>query len=169
VPEDKKRVRKSLVIFVIITVILELLWIYMRWLGEKNPIYVYDRWIISLYYLFGYWIRPVCYLLFGWTVFQGLGCFGYAKPIKQAWVKYCRWLLLVIVSLCLFSLLPTSISIILQMIFDTAEFPMIQFLNRYVFDIGYLSLKYSYSYVIFGALLWLFGFPQPKKKCEKSE
>lgn len=173
VPEDKRIEKRRLIIMAVVTIVLGLLseGVVIFFKNHTKSIYAYPDYVYLLYFFAGYCLCPFFCLIAGWTTFQGLGYFGYAKPMKQPWVKYCRWLLIAILLVCGICMLPTAVSCILQMIPPLAhiELPLHPILYKWMNRIIVLTVKYRYGFSILGALLWLFGFPQPKKKRDKSE
>ena len=168
VPEDKKEEQRRLLIAVAVT---GLLWVFCFGFPSiltylDRPIYVYDEPIVALYFLQGYFGAPIFCLVSGWTLFCGLGYFGYAKQMEQPWVKYGRQILVLLLSLALLCLLPAALSCIQTMIPPLAdvEIPILIFLNEHTFSIMFKIVQFRYIAILLGGLLWLFGVPRGKSK-----
>lgn len=133
--------------------------------------FYYDYYLVPMY-IHTLLVQPLFYLFLGWTLLHGLGVLLKTKPPRFPARIYLRRGLLVFLILCLILLLPE----IIYAVTDTIQFiqaraagishqsnpislPVWDDLAKMLF---WILAKYSPVPALFGAALWLCGFPSKK-------
>ncbi len=177
VPEDKRAAHRRLIIAAVACIVFFGLWAAKLFFWDSDvPVY-------SGFPLYYFWFaevtcKPIALVLIGWTFFHGMSLICKAKPLDEPWVKYCRLGTLVVTSfLLLFALVMALQFVELFITGDNilyrtiSDFFLYTFVNKVEYFVYTKISNFPVLYFLLGALLWLFGFPQPRKKntIEKSE
>lgn len=127
-------------------------------------------------------VMPLFYVFIGWTALQGIGLISGAKPMQKPWTKYLGW--------AIYSLTIAYFVLMVPAIIHEIKYILVQNyidkLRESIYSLGLSfssSFKYSPSwisriqseirlfnygkealFIVPGALLWLFGFPQKSDK-----
>lgn len=138
--------------------------------GFKDWAYrMYYEFLPAPMYIHTILLQPLFYLFLGWTLMQGIGILLKAKPLTFPSVRYLRWGILVFLALCLLLLLP----LLGWTVVDTLRYLQIRgtqasYTSSYDFwpvwkeaalGLSFALMEYPAAATVFGALLWLCGFP----------
>ncbi len=119
-------------------------------------------WVFILEYYVNYVFLPVIFFCSGWILPRGLELFGHIKAPNLSWGKYVRYCLLLFVLCCFACMLPSMIGWFCQLLPVLRGTPWLRIpiLSHFEYEVLLLNRNAPWIYMVFGILLWLFGFPQ---------
>ena len=157
VPADRKQMRKKAIIGLILTALLAVsLAIFVPYVENYGRIY-FIMWPI---YIMRFLVKPLCFLLMGWTLMQFLGLRGKLTPLRgnaAKWGRYALWLVLLILFVLI---LPFIISVFSGSTPDWVPrfWTDIAFRVLFVYLPKLSFLNLPVVMLLIGAGLWLCGF-----------
>lgn len=149
-PEPKKQnpdVRR-LVVPASVTALLGIAWAIIQPTAEELGRNTFDA---SLAVLISLFLKPLIFLLAGWTMAQLLGMALKKKPFRSIWAKRIGW--------CLLGLLALSFALTVWYISPLAPEWLTRAAYRIYVFFYRISVPYHVAFLIPGAALWLCGFP----------
>ncbi len=169
--EHKRRVRQFCIgaaIALALAIPLALLW-------KPAMDMAYSRYIMAPRVLLRQFFLPLLFLVIGWTVMCGVGLLLKAKPLENRAAGYGRWAVFGFLALWLALMLPHMIWFvritILQLSMDglhvdhgteSSFLARPQWLNETAIWVWQAVNKRQSVFLLFGVLLWVFGFPKRK-------
>jgi len=173
VPEERKRQVRQLCIGAAVAMVLGIP-LMLLWKPALN-LFQY-KYIMGPRFLLLTCLLPLLFVILGWTVMCGVGLLTKAKPLDNRWAKYGRWTVFGVLVLVFALMLPHSIWFvrdwILELLVDGldgangrhsafAVRPL--WVNRVVGNLWVVIHKHQGVFLLFGVLLWVFGFPKRKE------
>ena len=140
------------------------------------------RYITGPRLLFETCLLPLLFVVLGWTVMCGMELFLKAKPLDSRWAKYGRWTVFGILVLVFALMLPHSIWFVRDCLLDLyvdglnavngrhsafAVRPL--WVNRVIGNLWVVIHKRRSVFLLFGVLLWVFGFPKRKESGKREK
>lgn len=179
VPEERKRQVRQLCTGAAVTLVLGLL-LALLWRPAMDLFQ--HRYIMGPRLLLQTYLLPLLFVILGWTVMCGIGLLIKAKPLDNRWAKYGRWTIVGVLALVFALMLPHAIwfirDVVLNLYVDRLDIvngrhsgfavrPL--WVNRVVGGLWVAVHKRQSVFLLFGVLLWVFGFPnrKPDGKREK--
>ena len=110
-------------------------------------------------------LRPLFFLLLGWCALQGLSCFTRLRPLEGARPRRARLGLLALLGAVTAAELPYLLWLCLGLFRDSAgAFPTIPVYTALVLRLTLGTLRFPWLYGLWGAGLWLAGFPRERER-----
>ncbi len=127
------------------------------------------KYIALPHYLLAQIFDPIFMLILGWWSVHLISFFLRITPLQQSWVKKLRVAFLSLLGLIGVLLLPYCVWFALATFgYTSSGFPPIPIYRPLLTVILKLNFHYEAIYALFGAILYLLGFPgEPKKKDNK--
>lgn len=140
------------------------------------------NWALSQYYNLGiapmymhvFLLQPILYLFLGWTLLQGLGVLLKTKPPRFSASVYLRRGILIFLTLCLILMLPTTVWTVVDTIqlqqaraagvSHSSSFSFLPIWDDLARKLSWILAEYPATPALFGAGLWLCGFPVKKSQ-----
>lgn len=179
VPEERKRRVRQQGIGAAITLALG---IPLMLLWKPAMDMAHSRYIMGPRLLLETYLLPLLFVVLGWTVMCGVGLLTKAKPLDNRWAKYGRWTVFGVLVLVFALMLPHGIWFIRDWILELfvdgldgangrhsgfAVWPL--WVNRVVGNLWVVIHKHQGVFLLFGVLLWVFGFPKRKETGKRDE
>lgn len=138
-----------------------LLWAVLAPMAEAQLKYYTAQGI----YLLTLTVRPAFFLLLGWCTLQGLSCFLRFRPLEGAWAGRVRLGLLALLAAVAVAELPFLLWLFAGLLRDSGSsgFPNIPVYTAVIQRLLLASLRFPWLYGLWGAGLWLTGFPKSKE------
>jgi transcriptional regulator with XRE-family HTH domain len=116
-------------------------------------------------YLLALTVRPLFYLLLGWCALQGLACLARLRPLEGPRIIWARRGLIILLAAVAALELPYLLWLSGLFFKDTGGggFPQIPLYTPLVLRLTLGILRFPWLYGLWGAGLWLTGFPRARK------
>ena len=155
--------------FVISTIVVILLGVILIWLNTwvtENRSNSFLRFPYSLVNLL---VNPAAFAAFGWWFLDVLSVYVRFRQLKHSYIKYIRLAIVCSLILLLVVILPYVVFVaigdyrILTEENVSMHFPYIPIFSEMMRFLIIFNLNYSATYLLFGVILRILGFPQKKK------
>ena len=179
VPEEKKRRVRQLCIGAAVTLALA---IPLALLWKPAMSLFQHKYIMGPRLLLETYLLPLLFVVLGWTVMCGIGLLLKAKPPNNSWGKYGRWAAFGILALAFALMLPHAVWFIRDWMLDlyVDGLDMVNgrhsvfavrpdWVNRVVGWLWVVIHRHQSVFLLFGALLWVFGFPHRKESGKREK